>query len=293
MHIPQKYGLSQDIGDTVNPAGIFRFLRTAPVQLETCWDMEEICPDALLLNYTNPMSMLTWIHSEGSDIANVGLCHSVQGTTQMLAKFAGIPYDDVSYLVAGINHQAWVLEFFHKQQNAYPLILKAIQGTAPPLTLFGTDYPTKDGTNVRDYIHVEDLAEAHILAMEKLSPGESIFANLGTGRGFSVKEIIATAEKVTGKKVPVTFGPRRPGDAIALYAEGLADAVIDGKASIPEVPSGDDEFVELDDAGKPKVEARPKTAPPKKRARVTKVRSKGRPRAEDAPPEGEEEPEAE
>ena len=127
MHIPRKYGLSQDIGDTVNPAGIFRFLRTAPVQLEICWDMEEICPDALLLNYTNPMSMLTWIHSEGSGIANVGLCHSVQGTTQMLAKMAGIPYSEVSYLVAGINHQAWVLEFFHKQQNAYPLILKAME----------------------------------------------------------------------------------------------------------------------------------------------------------------------
>jgi alpha-galactosidase len=125
IHIPRKYGLDQDIGDTIGPAGVFRFLRTAPVQLEICWDMEEICPSALLLNYTNPMAMLTWAHSEGSGIANVGLCHSVQGTTQLMAKMAGIPYSEVSYLVAGINHQAWVLEFCHKGQDAYPLVRAA------------------------------------------------------------------------------------------------------------------------------------------------------------------------
>ena len=75
------------------------------------------------------------------------------------------------------------------------------------MTVFGTDYPTKDGTNVRDYIHVEDLADAHIAAMEKLNEGEPIFCNLGTGNGFSVKEIIKTAEKVTGKKVPRDVRP--------------------------------------------------------------------------------------
>jgi UDP-glucose 4-epimerase len=92
-------------------------------------------------------------------------------------------------------------------------------GQRPALTVFGTDYPTKDGTNVRDYIHVEDLADAHIMAMDKLRAGDPIFANLGTGAGFSVKEIIATAERVTGRKIPVTYGPRRPGDAIALFAD--------------------------------------------------------------------------
>jgi UDP-glucose 4-epimerase len=89
----------------------------------------------------------------------------------------------------------------------------------PGITVFGTDYPTPDGTNIRDYIHVDDLADAHILAMEKLTEGQPIFCNLGTGRGFSVKEVIATAEKVTGRKAPVTYGPRRSGDAIALYAD--------------------------------------------------------------------------
>ncbi|HEY1685728.1 MAG TPA: UDP-glucose 4-epimerase GalE [Tepidisphaeraceae bacterium] len=105
------------------------------------------------------------------------------------------------------------------ETHLIPVVLQAIMGLRDKLTVFGTDYPTPDGTNVRDYIHVDDLADAHILAMQKLKDGEQMFLNLGTGRGFSVKEIIATAEKVTGKKVPVTFGPRRSGDAIALYAD--------------------------------------------------------------------------
>ena len=105
------------------------------------------------------------------------------------------------------------------ETHLIPVILRAILGQRPGITVFGTDYPTPDGTNVRDYIHVDDLADAHIAAMEKVKVGEPIYANLGTGRGFSVKEIIATAERVTGKKVPITYGPRRPGDAVALYAD--------------------------------------------------------------------------
>jgi len=105
------------------------------------------------------------------------------------------------------------------ETHLIPVVLQAILGVRPALTVFGTDYPTKDGTNVRDYIHVDDLADAHIAAMERLQTSRAIICNLGTGNGFSVKEIMATAEKVTGKKVPVTFGARRPGDAIALYAD--------------------------------------------------------------------------
>jgi len=104
------------------------------------------------------------------------------------------------------------------ETHLIPAILQAILGVRPGITVFGADYPTPDGTNIRDYIHVDDLADAHILAMEKLKPGESIYCNLGTGRGFSVREIIAACEKVSGKKAPVTYGPRRAGDAVALYA---------------------------------------------------------------------------
>lgn len=110
-------------------------------------------------------------------------------------------------------------EDHHPETHLIPVILHSIMGIKKEITVFGTDYPTADGTNVRDYIHVEDLADAHIKAMQKLSAGQSIFCNLGTGNGFSVRQIIATVEKVTGKKVPVKYGPRRAGDAIALYAD--------------------------------------------------------------------------
>lgn len=130
-------------------------------------------------------------------------------------KFAALRYFNAS----GCAMDGSIGEDHDPETHLIPVVLQAILGVRPGITVFGTDYPTPDGTNVRDYIHVEDLADAHILAMEKLQPGQPIFLNLGTGRGFSVKEIIATAEKVTGKKAPVTYGPRRAGDAIALYAD--------------------------------------------------------------------------
>jgi len=123
--IPRKYGVEQSVGDTIGPGGVFRFLRTGPVQLGFCRDIERLCPDALMLNYTNPMAMLTWLHSVGSSVRNVGLCHSVQGTTQRLARWIDVPYEEVSYLVAGINHQSWVLRFQRGGEDLYPRIREA------------------------------------------------------------------------------------------------------------------------------------------------------------------------
>lgn len=120
IHIPRSYGVDQAVGDTIGPGGVFRFLRTAPVHLSFCKDMEIHCPEALLLNYTNPMAMLTWLHSRASSIRNVGLCHSVQGTTKKLAKACGVDYANVHYQVAGINHQAWILKLMDGQRDMYP-----------------------------------------------------------------------------------------------------------------------------------------------------------------------------
>ncbi|MDA0745025.1 MAG: alpha-galactosidase [bacterium] len=124
--IPLKYGLHQTVADTVGVGGVFRFLRTAAEHLQFAKDMERYCPDALMLNYTNPMAMLTWLHSEGSSIQNVGLCHSVQGTTKKLAEGIGEAYEDISHLVAGINHQAWVLRFRRDGEDLYPRIREAV-----------------------------------------------------------------------------------------------------------------------------------------------------------------------
>lgn len=129
-------------------------------------------------------------------------------------KFAALRYFNAS----GCALDGKIGEDHNPETHLIPVILQAVMGQRPALTLFGTDYPTPDGTNVRDYIHVEDLADAHIAAMTRLKAGTPIICNLGTGQGFSNRQIIAAAEKVTGKKVPVQEMPRRAGDAIALYA---------------------------------------------------------------------------
>jgi len=129
--------------------------------------------------------------------------------------FAALRYFNAS----GCAMDGTLGESHDPEPHLIPVVLQAILGVRDKVTLFGEDYPTPDGTNIRDYIHVDDLADAHILAMEKLRDGQQMFLNLGTGRGFSVKEIIRAAEQVTSKKVPLVIGPRRAGDAVALYAD--------------------------------------------------------------------------
>jgi len=119
----------------------------------------------------------------------------------------------------GAEPAAGLGERHEPETHLIPLILRAIQ-TGKPITVFGDDYPTPDGTCIRDYIHVTDLAEAHILAIESLlGGGASNVFNVGTGHGHSVKEVIAACERVTGKKVPFVLGPRRPGDPPSLVAD--------------------------------------------------------------------------
>jgi len=127
IYIPLKYGVNQEVGDTIGPGGVFRGLRTIPVLLDICRDMEDLCPDALLINYANPMAINCWAMNEASSIKNVGLCHSVQGTAMQLARYINVPYEDVSYWVAGINHQAFFLEYKYKGKDAYPLIWEAMK----------------------------------------------------------------------------------------------------------------------------------------------------------------------
>lgn len=132
FEIPKKYGLRQTIADTLGIGGIFRALRTIPVMFEITDDMEELCPDALLLNYTNPMAMLCWAVNEWSSIDTVGLCHSVQGTAHQLSKDIGVPYDEINYLCAGINHMAFYLQFEHHGRDLYPDIHKVIEEDRVP-----------------------------------------------------------------------------------------------------------------------------------------------------------------
>ncbi|MCM8899885.1 alpha-galactosidase [Caldicoprobacter algeriensis] len=127
IEIPKKYGVDINVGDTRGPAGIFRALRTIPVMLDICKDIERYCPDAILLNYTNPMAMLCRAMQGETKVKVTGLCHSVQGTAEMLASWIGAPIEEITYVCAGINHQAWFLEFKWNGKDAYPLIREAVQ----------------------------------------------------------------------------------------------------------------------------------------------------------------------
>ena len=126
IEIPKKYGIDVSVGDTRGPSGIFRFLRTINPMMDIIRDMEKYCPNAVLLNYTNPMAMLCAGLQKQTFIPVTGLCHSVQGTAMMLAEWIGAPFNEIDYLCAGINHQAWYLDYKWNGKDAYPLICKAI-----------------------------------------------------------------------------------------------------------------------------------------------------------------------
>ncbi len=126
IEIPKKYGVDVSVGDTRGPSGIFRFLRTINPMMDILRDMEKYCPNAVLLNYTNPMAMLCAALQRQTFIPVTGLCHSVQGTAMMLAEWIGAPFEAVDYLCAGINHQAWYLEYKCDGEDAYPLIRRAV-----------------------------------------------------------------------------------------------------------------------------------------------------------------------
>jgi len=127
IEIPKKYGVDTNVGDTRGPSGIFRALRTIPVMLSICRDMEEVCPNAIMLNYTNPMAMLCRAMQRETNVTVSGLCHSVQGTSAMLANWIGAPIDEIDYVCAGINHLSWFVKFDWNGEDAYPLLRKAMK----------------------------------------------------------------------------------------------------------------------------------------------------------------------
>jgi alpha-galactosidase len=127
IEIPKKFGVNFNVGDSRGAAGIFRALRTIPVMLDICRDIEKLCPNAIVLNYTNPMAMLCRAIQKTTDLTFTGLCHSVQGTAEMLARWIDAPVNEIDYVCAGINHMSWYLKYNWKGKDAYPLIRKAIE----------------------------------------------------------------------------------------------------------------------------------------------------------------------
>jgi len=122
--IPLKYGVDQCIGDTIGPGGLFKALRTVPVFLNVLKDIEELCPEAWLLNYTNPMSIMCLAARKASPVNVIGLCHGVQGTSHSLANYTGVPYSELKWECAGVNHLAWFTKLEHKGKDLYPELKK-------------------------------------------------------------------------------------------------------------------------------------------------------------------------
>jgi alpha-galactosidase len=170
IRIPERYGVKQAIGDTTGPGGIFRALRTIPTMLDLAADMEELCPDALLLNYTNPMSMLCKAVFDATDVECVGLCHSVPHTADAIAEYVGVPREELDYWVAGINHMAWFLECEHDSSSVYPALYDALEDEATyrkdtvrfeMLKHFGA-FPTESSHHMSEYLPYFRTDEEHI-----------------------------------------------------------------------------------------------------------------------------------
>ncbi|HEV2067223.1 MAG TPA: alpha-galactosidase, partial [Thermomicrobiales bacterium] len=163
MEIPRKYGVDQRVGDTLGPGGVFRFLRSYPAYRDLATDMHELCPGALLINYANPMAMNCWYLAE-LGITSVGLCHSVQGTSRMLANELGVDYDDIIFQCAGINHQAWFLKFATREEDLYPRLRATMRERHLPVRNADGDVPKERvRTEIMDafgFFHTESSPHA-------------------------------------------------------------------------------------------------------------------------------------
>lgn len=157
--IPRRYGLKYTINDTINVGGVMRGLRSIPVLLDIVRDMEEICPDAWFLNYTNPMSILIWAVTERSRVRTIGLCHSVYWTIHAIGEYIGVPVEEIDYESAGVNHLAFVLRLQRSGEDLYPLLDAAIrEGRLPDDDLVRPElyrrlgyYPTESSEHHAEY----------------------------------------------------------------------------------------------------------------------------------------------
>jgi alpha-galactosidase len=216
LELPLRHGLRQTIGDTLGIGGIFRALRTMPVMLAIARDMESECPDAWLLNYTNPMAMLCWAVYAGSSIERVvGLCHSVQGTTRRLAEIVGVPFEDVTFLGAGINHQSFILRFERDGESLYPLLDAAIERDAELARTVRVEmyrrlgyFPTESSEHSAEYVpwfmrHDQEVERFRVWVNEYIQRSEEnldeydrIRAALAAGEGFEIERSLEYASLI-------------------------------------------------------------------------------------------------
>ena len=239
FEIPARHGLRQTIADTLGIGGIFRALRTIPVMLEIGRDMDELCPDAWLLNYTNPMAMLCQAYAHGSPHTKVvGLCHSIQHTTRQLAEYVGVPFEEVTFLGAGVNHQSFILRFERDGEDLYPRLDAAIEAD-PELRRkvrvelyrrFGY-FPTESSEHSAEYLPWLMRDDAAIerfrvpvdeyvrRSEENLELYEEIKAKLRAGEGFEIERSVEYA--------PLIVHAMTTGEPQVIYGNVVNEGLID------------------------------------------------------------------
>jgi alpha-galactosidase len=215
FEIPARYGIRQTIGDTLGVGGVFRALRTFPVLRGLAKDIADVCPDAWLLNYTNPMVMNVW-YLKALGVRNVvGLCHSVYWTMQGLSELVGVPYDDVTYLAAGVNHQSWVLRFERGAENLYDRLDEAISADPELRRRVRVDmyrrlgfYPTETSEHSSEYVpwYLSHAAEVERLRLpigayleivaENLASYEQTRSALKAGESVPVESTMEYAPQI-------------------------------------------------------------------------------------------------
>jgi alpha-galactosidase len=250
FEIPARHGLRQTIADTLGIGGIFRALRTIPVMLDIGRDMNELCPDAWLLNYTNPMAMLCQAYAHGSPHTKVvGLCHSIQHTTRQLAEYVGVPFEEVTFLGAGVNHQSFILRFERDGEDLYPRLDAAIEAD-PELRRkvrvelyrrFGY-FPTESSEHSAEYLPwlMRDDAALERFRIpvdeyvrrseENLELYEEIKASLRAGEGFEIERSLEYA--------PLIVHAMTTGQPQVIYGNVINEGLIDNlpEGACVEVP---------------------------------------------------------
>ena len=257
FEIPKRYGLRQTIADTLGIGGIMRGLRTIPVLLDVCRDMEELCPDAHLLNYVNPMAMNCWALSRATPIRTIGLCHSVQGTAEQLARDIGVPVADINYLCAGINHMAFYLRFERRMadgvEDLYPLIRRVVaEGRVPDwnrtrydlFTRFGY-FVTESSEHLSEYVpwyikrdRPDLIARYNIPLDEYISRCESQIAAWDVIRQLLEDEATALAVERTHEYGSTIIHSLETGQPRVVYGNVANDHLIDNlpQGACVEVP---------------------------------------------------------
>jgi alpha-galactosidase len=239
FEIPAKYGLKQTIADTIGIGGIFRGLRTFPVLASIAEDMAQVCPDAWLLNYTNPMAMnVTFLGQVAPKLKVLGLCHSVYWTMVGLCELIDVPYDEVSYWSAGVNHQAWVLRWEREGQNLYPLLDQRI-ATDPELRRrVRVDmyrrlgyYPTETSEHSSEYVpwylrHPDEVERLRINVGEYVSISEANLAEYARVRAELTENTTLDIDTGSTEYAPQVIHSLETGTRRVISANVVNDGLI-------------------------------------------------------------------